>query len=82
MRELFREFALAHELREEAYDRDVRLAWWTVRIYAEFRTKRLPSLASLLRRTPATPPQVTRTTLEGLSRLYGGRVRTVTQKVT
>jgi hypothetical protein len=74
-----RAIVLAREAREAEYDRDVRLAWYVVRIYAEAKTKRLPSLTSLLQKGP--PPKQTvedqRRVVESLARMYGGRVRKV-----
>lgn len=78
-----RELALAKARQEQELDRDIRLAWWTVRLYAEFRTKRLPSLQQALARS-SPPPVVAQTLteqramLDRFSKMYGGKVRPVT----
>jgi len=48
---LYREFAAARERRKDEMDRDITVAWHTVRIYFEAKSKkRLPSLTSQLTR--------------------------------
>jgi len=86
VREVVRELGIARDREERAATRDVTLAWTTVRLYAEWRTKKLPALADLLPKagaapTPARPYGQTiaeqRTMLDVLARRHGGRVREV-----
>lgn len=52
-RELFDEFAVAQQRREDAADRDIRLAWLMVAIEMKTRAdKRLPVLSALTSRQP------------------------------
>jgi hypothetical protein len=85
-RAVVREMAI---VRDREADRDLTLAWTTVRLYAEWRTKKLPALAGLLSTastaTAAPPPArpygqtiaEQRAMLDILARRHGGRVREV-----
>ncbi len=78
--ELWQEFAYGRERREDEMQRDVVLAWQTVRLYVEARTKGLPPLAKLLTKRQALDstvmsPEKGRAVLEILAARFGGRVR-------
>jgi len=86
LRVVVREIAGQRERDEIEHDREIRSAWLTVRIYAEWRTKRLPSLKKLLQRTPTTATakrrgarqtvDEQRAALHQFSRMFGGKVTT------
>jgi len=84
LRELFREFAVANARRRDDANRDVRLAWHIVAIWAMTRSKkRLPPLASLLTRDDGGPSAKEKTNrmraaLEVLSQQYGIPLRPMT----
>jgi len=87
MREVVHEMTIARDQEGRAADRDLRLAWYTVRLYAEWRTKKLPALADLLGTSTGTPAARARAygqsiaeqraMLDLLARRHGGRVREV-----
>ena len=89
-RELYREFAAARQRFERDADRDVTVAWHTIRLWVQTQNdKKLPSLASQLpkragakgrdRSDRQTPKQM-RAMIRAISQFYGLPMRTVKRK--